>query len=44
MADSAIAALQRARPAKQVTAVSDLTDEIRENLALIDRMTATNGR
>ena len=43
IADSAIAALQRTRPAKQVTAVSDLTDEIRENLALIDRMTTTDG-
>jgi hypothetical protein len=44
IADNAIAALQRTRPAKRVTAVSDLTDEIRENLALIDRMTATDGR
>ena len=35
--------LRRTRPAKQVTAVSDLTDEIRENLALIDRMTSQDG-
>ena len=45
IADSAITeTLQRTRPAKQVTAVSDLTDEIRKNLALIDRMTATDSQ
>jgi AcrR family transcriptional regulator len=44
IADNAIATLRRTRPAKQVTTVSGLTDEIRENLALIDRMTAADGR
>jgi hypothetical protein len=44
VADNAIATVKRTRPVKQVTAVSDLTREIRENLALIDQMTEKNDR
>ena len=31
--------LRRTRPAKEVATIAELTDEIRENLSLIDRMT-----
>jgi AcrR family transcriptional regulator len=42
VADNAIALVKRTRPAEQITEVADLTREIRENLSLIDRMTAKN--
>jgi AcrR family transcriptional regulator len=38
IADNAAAVIQRATPAKQIATVAELTDEIRENLALIDRL------
>lgn len=44
VADNAIAMLKRTRPAEQITDVADLTREIRENLALIDRMTRKKDR
>ena len=44
IADNAVATVKRTRPVKQVTAVADLTREIRDNLALIERMTEKNGR
>jgi AcrR family transcriptional regulator len=44
IADNAVAVVKRTRPAEQITAVSDLTREIRENLSLIDRMTGKNDR
>ena len=44
VADNAIALVKRTRPVKQVTAIADLTREIRENLALIDRMSEKKGR
>ncbi len=44
IADNAIALVKRTRPAEKITAVSDLTREIRENLSLIDRMTTNDGR
>jgi len=44
VADNAVATVKRTRPVKQVTAVADLTREIRDNLALIERMTEKNGR
>ena len=39
IANNAMATLQRTGPAKAVHSVAELTQEIRENLALIDRMT-----
>jgi AcrR family transcriptional regulator len=44
IADNAVSMVKRTRPVKQVTAVADLTNEIRENLALIERMTEKSGR
>jgi hypothetical protein len=38
IADNAAAVIQRAAPAKQIATVAELTGEIRENLALIDRL------
>ena len=42
LADNALATLRRTRPAKQAVTVAELTREIRENLALIDRLTEKN--
>jgi AcrR family transcriptional regulator len=39
IADNAVAVVQRAAPAKQIATVAELTSEIREHLALIDRLT-----
>jgi AcrR family transcriptional regulator len=40
IADNAVAVVQRVRPAKPATTVGELTGEIRESLALIDRLAA----
>jgi AcrR family transcriptional regulator len=44
IADNAVAVVQRAAPAKQIATVADLTNEIREHLALIDRLTERGKR
>ena len=44
IADNAVALLRRAAPATQPVTVSELTDEIRDSLALIDRLTAADRR